>query len=114
MIVRSPGAWELLLPSGERVAVTKRSVLLGRKPTSDDSNEQCIAIDDQGRTVSKNHARLQWNGTSWQITDLESTNGVSTFADDGTETALAPGSTLPVNLRFLLGDAALSVSRPRA
>ncbi len=110
-IVRQPAGWELLLPSGETVAVSARAVVLGRNPSADDSGVQYQAVVDEGRTVSKSHARLDWNGQDWTITDLGSTNGVAVVDAAGRERPVPAGSSAPVVDRFVLGDAVVVLRR---
>jgi hypothetical protein len=110
-IVRAPAGWELVLPSGESVPIAARSIVLGRNPTADDAGVQYQAVSDDGRTVSKNHARLDWNGQAWSVTDLGSTNGVAVVDAAGIEQALPAEGTASVIERFILGDAAILLRR---
>jgi hypothetical protein len=106
---RRPGHWELALPGGQNVTATARTIVLGRKPAGGDPAVQYVTVDDATRTVSKEHARIQWAGDGWTITDLGSTNGVTVIAADGSEQRLASGATAPLVRRFLLGDAVLEL-----
>jgi hypothetical protein len=112
-VVRAPAGWDLLLPSGDTVPLTARAVVLGRNPQPED-DAQIVAVADTTRTVSKRHARLQWDGRAWTITDLDSTNGVTLTQPDGTELMLPPGTSVPVHERFTLGDAPLVLRRASA
>ncbi|WP_159501982.1 FHA domain-containing protein, partial [Microbacterium sp. 18062] len=103
--------WELLLPSGESVPIAARTVVLGRNPNPTDPGVQYLAVSDEARTVSKHHARLQWNGGAWTITDLGSTNGVSIIDAAGTEHPLPADGTASVVERFVLGDAVVVLRR---
>ena len=88
--------------------------MLGRKPTADDG-VQAVAVPDDTRTVSKQHARLDWTVSGWTITDLESTNGVTLLSDEDAAERLPSGGTAAVTPRFRLGDAVLEVRpAPRA
>ncbi|MEV7694575.1 FHA domain-containing protein [Microbacterium sp. NPDC089189] len=104
-IVRAPEGWALTLPDGRAVPIAARTIVLGRNPRVAESGVQYVAVSDEGRTVSKEHARLQWNDQGWTITDLGSTNGVSVVTAEGDERALKPEATAPVVERFVLGDA---------
>lgn len=106
-IARRVPAWQLVLPSGEVVALTARTVVLGRRPDDDDVAVQRVAVADDTRTVSKRHARLDRVGDGWTLTDLASTNGVALVAADRSEQRLPAGVSAPVNGVFLLGDARL-------
>ena len=110
---RRRGEWTLDLPDGTRVPLTSRAVLLGRKPVASDESVQAVPIADQTRTVSKQHARLEWTVTGWTVTDLDSTNGVTLVHDDGRTERIAAGSTAIAPGRFRLGDAHLDL-RPAA
>nr|WP_270352596.1 FHA domain-containing protein [Microbacterium testaceum] len=110
---RRRGEWTLDLPDGTRVPLTSRAVLLGRKPVASDESVQAVPIVDQTRTVSKQHARLEWTVTGWTVTDLDSTNGVTLVHDDGRTERIAAGSTAVAPGRFRLGDAHLEL-RPAA
>lgn len=104
-IVRPPAAWELVLPTGETTPVTARVIVLGRNPSAAEPGTQYVAVTDDARTVSKNHARVEWNGEGWSITDLGSTNGVAVVDAAGAEQILPAEGTASVTERFVLGDA---------
>ncbi|SDO39934.1 FHA domain-containing protein [Microbacterium sp. ru370.1] len=110
---RRRGEWTLGLPGGAAAALTGRTVVLGRKPSHADDAVQYVAVHDDTRTMSKEHARLDWTVTGWTITDLQSTNGVTLVHDDGRVERLPSGGTSPVPSRFRLGDADLEL-RPTA
>lgn len=96
------GSWQLELPGGARLQLTGTSAVLGRKPSGTEAATQYIAVPDDTRTLSRNHARLDWTAAGWTITDLDSTNGITV---DG---APAPANTAtPVRSTFTLGDAKL-------
>ena len=61
--------------------------------------------------MSKTHARLELLGDEWVVVDLDSTNGVILFRDDGTETEATPGVPERIGERFLLGDAELRLAK---
>ncbi|WDG18490.1 FHA domain-containing protein [Microbacterium sp. Clip185] len=106
-----PTGWSLALPSGEVVAVAAAALVLGRNPRATESGVQYVAVTDEARTVSKEHARLVWDGAAWTITDLGSTNGVSLLDASGAEQAVAAGGSAPVTDRFVLGDAVVQIRR---
>jgi len=108
-IVRAPAGWELVLPAGDTVALTSRVVILGRNPQAED-DAQVVPVADTTRTVSKRHARLEWDGRTWTLTDLDSTNGVSVTVE-GSPRMLPPGTPVPVPDGFALGDAAVVLRR---
>lgn len=110
---RRRGEWTLALPDGASVSLAGRIVVLGRKPSNADEAVQYVAVHDDSRTMSKEHARLDWTVTGWTITDLDSTNGVTLVHDDGRVERLPGGATAPVPTRFRLGDADLQL-RPTA
>lgn len=102
---RRRGEWTLALPDGSRVALTSRTVILGRKPGNGEDAVQYIAVADDTRTMSKQHARLEWTVTGWSITDLDSTNGVTLIHDDGRTERVPGGASAIATSRFRLGDA---------
>ncbi|MEO7122254.1 MAG: DUF5684 domain-containing protein [Lacisediminihabitans sp.] len=101
--------WSLELDDGRVFPLTATRVELGRKPSSDDSAAQLLAIEDSTRTLSKTHARLILDDGQWTITDLNSTNGVIVL-DDGEETLLEPTASAVVLDRFVLGKVGMRVS----
>lgn len=106
-LVRAPAGWQLVLPTGQTIDLSERIVVLGRNPRPE-QGAQIVAVDDSTKTVSKRHARLEWTGHAWTITDLGSTNGV-TLRDGAAERLLAAEQPAPATEVFLLGDAALSL-----
>lgn len=110
---RNRTAWTLTGPTGARVAITSDTVILGRRPVRDPAfpHAQLVALDDDTRTVSKTHARLELRDDRWYIVDLDSTNGVLFTTLMGTEVAAAPGEATEAGDSFLLGDAEVSLSR---
>lgn len=113
---RKRTAWTLVDPTGARIPLTSDVVLLGRRPSADPAfpRAQLVALDDDTRTISKTHARLQLRDDKWYITDLASTNGVLFSTLMGTEVAATPGEETEAGERFLLGDAEVSLSRSDA
>ncbi|MFH8252169.1 DUF5684 domain-containing protein [Microbacterium sp. B2969] len=113
---RKRTAWTLTTPSGARVPLTADTVILGRRPSVDPEfpGAQLVSLDDDTRTVSKTHARLELREDRWFITDLGSTNGVLFTTLMGTEVAAEPGEATEAGERFLLGDAEVSLNRSDA
>ncbi|WP_191966670.1 FHA domain-containing protein [Microbacterium testaceum] len=106
---RRRGEWTLTLPDGSPVSLTRRTVILGRKPSGAEETVQYVAVADATRTMSKQHARLDWAVTGWSVTDLDSTNGVTLIHDDGRVERVAGGATAVATSRFRLGDASLEL-----
>lgn len=105
--------WVLVAPTRARIPLTSETVILGRRPARDPEfpDAQLISLDDDTRTISKTHARLELRDERWFITDLDSTNGVLFATLMGTEVAATPGEATEAGDRFLLGDAEVSLTR---
>ncbi len=73
---------------GQRLRVDKRHVVLGR------SRECDIQIEDAN--VSRRHAELRQEGTSFWIVDLDSTNGIEVNGRRVQRAKLDPGDTFTV------------------
>jgi hypothetical protein len=84
---------------GQRLRVDKRSVLLGR------SRECDIQIEDAN--VSRRHAELRQEGTSFWIVDLDSTNGLEVNGKRVKRAKLDPGDS------FTIGSTELTFSTER-
>ncbi len=95
-------SWQIVLDDGTVLVLTASQVVLGRRPASGQP-EQLLSIPDTTRTLSKTHARLEYDGSSWHLTDLNSTNGSRVASADGW-TALTPGIRVPLAGPFQLGD----------
>jgi hypothetical protein len=108
---RGTAAWELVLPSGEVLAMTARTIVLGRNPQMRRGEAQYVTVTDPARTVSKEHAQLQWSGEGWTISDLGSVNGVAVVDAQGVEHPVPADAAVPVGGVFLLGEARLQVRR---
>jgi hypothetical protein len=110
---RNRTPWVLVGPARARIPLTSETVILGRRPARDPEfpDAQLISLDDDTRTISKTHARLELRGERWFITDLDSTNGVLFATLMGTEVAATPGEATEAGDRFLLGDAEVSLVR---
>lgn len=110
---RKRAAWRLEGDGIPPVAISADVVILGRRPSADPAfpAAQLVEVVDDGRTVSKTHARLERHGEAWLLTDLGSTNGVLAWNEDGDEVeAIAP---LPLGAGddFLLGDERFRLTR---
>jgi len=70
-----------------------RSVLVGRNPVGQagEQHAQLLAVDDQGRSISKTHLHLLTDGAGIWVTDRQSTNGSAVTTPDGRRTPLVPG-----------------------
>ena len=84
---------------GQRLRVDKRRVLLGR------SRECDIQIEDAN--VSRRHAELRQEGTSFWIVDLDSTNGLEVNGRKVKRAKLDPGD------RFTVGSTEVTFSTER-
>lgn len=105
-------AGELLLvfDSGQQARLPiPVTVNLGRKPDRRGDGDHLVAVIDSEGTVSKNHARIEFQrGSAW-ITDLGSTNGTRVLVDDtqtdgenipsGSRVRLEPGSRIRIGNR---------------
>jgi hypothetical protein len=101
----------LVLDSGERLEV-ESSVLVGRAPANREGEEHPLfAWPDLGRSLTKTHALLEWSGTVLWVTDMDSTNGSSLVAPDGTLQPLVPGLRGPAapGYTIRLGERSLEV-----
>lgn len=99
--------WSLITDTGGILPITSNSVLLGRKPTSNDIAVEPLVVPDPSRTLSKNHARLDLQDGTWTLTDLQSTNGVIIVGPGGAEEMLPAGGSAQPTGRFLLGNVGL-------
>jgi len=106
--------WTLVLDDGRSFPVTARSVVVGRRPETDDLGVQALAITDKKRSLSKTHARLDLVDGVWHATDLGSTNGVVVVTVDGQETKVEPGQPTPVHARVELGSVKVRLEPGRA
>ncbi|HWI31299.1 MAG TPA: DUF5684 domain-containing protein [Microbacterium sp.] len=113
VVARRRPSWVLTPPLGAPIAVTSDALIVGRRPSADPDfpDAQLVPISDETRTMSKTHARLELQGEQWLIVDLDSTNGVIIYREDGSESEATPGVPERVGERFLLGDAELRLAR---
>lgn len=104
------GAPVIQLDSGERLALSS-ALVLGRQPSAPaDAPAEVYQWPDLSRTLSKSHARLEWDGARVWVTDLGSTNGTFVQAN-GTAHPLLPfqRTPLPSPSTLELGDRSLTV-----
>lgn len=70
----------------ERIAITRTPVVIGRMSSND------VVLSDPN--VSRKHAELRRDGSSWRIVDLGSTNGTTVNGKPGPEHLLRDGDRL--------------------
>lgn len=103
-----------LLDSGQRLPFA-RALVVGRNPTADARGDQRFSWPDLSRTLSKTHARLEWDGENVWVTDLGSANG--TAVEVGVERVpLAPfvPTRLLADAVLRLGDRSLTIAGSRS
>lgn len=66
----------------------RTEVIIGRSPRSD------LVLDHI--QISRNHARIRWDGRQWCIADLNSTNGTYVDGNRVTETELREGARIQI------------------
>jgi hypothetical protein len=89
----TPGS--LVLPDGARIELGDEPVTIGRLPDCE------VALDD--RNVSRRHAEVRRDGTTFLVVDLDSTNGTRVNGAGVKERRLTDGDTITVGtttLRF--------------
>jgi pSer/pThr/pTyr-binding forkhead associated (FHA) protein len=99
-------SWVIETSQGQKVKVLGQSIILGRKldPAQYPAQWQVIVLDDPEKTVSKVHARLDLVNEKWIVTDLNSSNGVVIYREDGSEEELVGGASAQINEKILLGN----------
>jgi len=95
--------WVLSLDDGRTFVVQSRTLVIGRRPECAELGVQMLTITDDGRTISKTHARLDLIDDTWHVADLGSTNGVVTTDEAGDEVDVEPGKPAQVHGRLVLG-----------
>jgi uncharacterized membrane protein len=73
--------------AGQVFALASNPVVIGREP-------QCGVQLVQDMMISRQHARLVWDGTAWVLEDLGSTNGVYLNGQRVTTARLSPGDQI--------------------
>ena len=89
------GGWAVVLPSGERIALTNTVATIGRATGS--------TVHLQDSSVSRRHAELRPSEDGWVVVDLGSTNGTRVNGAGVTQRRLQNGDTISVgdsHLRF--------------
>jgi hypothetical protein len=103
--------WALNSSAGTSASFVAGRVIVGRKPAqlSDYPEASLVELADPTRTVSKNHALLEFIDGMWWISDLDSTNGVALVRLDGSESRVATGQRVALTEKCYLGDLLLSL-----
>lgn len=97
------------LDSGQRLTL-EVPLVLGRDPSPSAADDDLYRWPDLSRTLSKSHARLEWDGRLVWVTDLGSTNGTVLQASGAPQTLLAHQRTpLPASATLELGDRIVTV-----
>jgi hypothetical protein len=91
------GAGTLMLPSGERVILADKPVIIGRLPDCD------VTLSDPN--VSRRHAEVRPFGTGFLVVDLGSTNGTRVNGKTVSEHQLEDGDSITVGATRLRFDA---------
>ncbi len=89
--------------------------LIGRNPVDRTGAHQLAGVPDLSRTISRNHALLEPEGSTLWVTDLGSANGTAVAVPGETFTVLAAQARTagPVGARLALGDRVLRLTDPR-
>lgn len=101
------------LDSGQRFSL-ETALVLGRSPSAPaDAPAAVYQWADLSRTLSKSHARLEWDGRLVWVTDLASTNGTA-LRTAGASQPLLPYQRTPVPADAVLelGDRIVTVRVP--
>ncbi|GAA3638974.1 hypothetical protein GCM10022200_22960 [Microbacterium awajiense] len=97
------------LDSGQRLTLDT-PLVLGRDPSPSVLDDELYRWPDLSRTLSKSHARLEWDGRLVWVTDLGSTNGTVLRAAGAPQTLLPHQRTpLPASATLELGDRIVTV-----
>ena len=104
--------WALISSAGTSASFAAGRVIVGRKPArlSDYPEANLLVLADPTRTVSKNHALLEFIDGMWWISDLDSTNGVALVRLDGSESRVTVGQRVALTEKCYLGDLLLTLS----
>jgi hypothetical protein len=100
----------VMLDSGERLPL-ESALILGRDPVAPaDAPADVHRWPDLSRTLSKSHARIEWDGRLLWATDLASTNGTLLRATGGSQPLLPFQRTpLPADATLELGDRIVTI-----
>ncbi|QIG39229.1 FHA domain-containing protein [Microbacterium sp. 4R-513] len=101
------------LDSGQRFTLDA-PLVLGRNPTAPvDAPAEVYRWADLSRTLSKSHARLEWDGRRVWVTDLASTNGTFVRTGGASQPLIAHQRTpLAAEAILELGDRIVTVRVP--
>ena len=105
--------WQLTLADGQVIPVTG-SIVLGRDPAPVTRRAATmVSVIDPAKSVSKSHALVELVAGELWVTDLHSTNGVSSCDADGRRTPLDPGvrTAVTAGVSLSLGEFAVRVSQ---
>lgn len=96
------------------IAQIRATTLIGRRPHLEPGEDttELLSIDDDSRTISKTHARLEWvDGQLW-ITDRYSANGTSAQRSGEHSVELAAGQSHPLHAGDIvrLGEVSFTVA----
>jgi len=80
-----------LVPTTGDTIVVRGTLLVGRRPESNSPDVTVLALPDIARTLSRNHAVLEWTDELLWVTDLHTTNGTTITSPEGTVQPLVPG-----------------------
>lgn len=99
------------LDSGQRLPIAS-AVVLGRNPSAPaDAPADVYQWPDLSRSLSKSHARIEWDGRLVWVTDLGSTNGTFLRAGGASQPFLPFQRTpIPAEAVLELGDRVVTVS----
>ncbi|HYI50711.1 MAG TPA: FHA domain-containing protein [Microbacterium sp.] len=99
------------LDSGQRLSIAS-ALVLGRNPSAPtDAPADVCQWPDLSRSLSKSHARLEWDGRLVWVTDLGSTNGTFLRADGASQPLLPFQRTpIPAEATLELGDRVVTVT----
>ncbi len=98
------------LDSGQRLPIAS-ALILGRNPSAPaDAPAEVYQWPDLSRSLSKSHARLEWDGRLVWVTDLGSTNGTFLRAGGVSQPFLPFQRTpIPAEATLELGDRVVTV-----
>ena len=89
-----PTYGRLELPSGERVSIRERPVVIGR------GHEADVRIADA--SVSRRHAEVRYDGARVLVEDLGSTNGTSVNGERIARATLVPGDRVTLGAAVVI------------
>lgn len=100
--------FELIVEERDRYPLTAARVIVGRSPSGSEPGTQYLPLVDGTRTLSKQHAELFTDGTTWFVQDLASTNGVTIDLARG-GVRIPAAKRLAVSGLFRLGQVAVRI-----